>query len=248
MRLLTKLSKQTGRRYPPWALQRSPQELGVDSLTFVEVVAELEEDGYRLEGNMAELYRSKLCRWKKMLKAMERGGVAEVEEEMSRYFFADDGDLQVEMRIDAHNGFQAKAVFKRHGLVWRTEDNAKSKMFCRIYQSCVSDTDVRLYLTGEAYRVPIMIKRQVRRYDFSIFVADDAWRFSLQGDGRVLRISNDERTSYLLPSPYMIDGAGKTCNDVRYALISQDGVLLRIFVNADWINDKERQLPISIVL
>ena len=93
-----------------------------------------------------------------------------------------------------------------------------------------------------------MIREQSQKYDYTIFLMDKDCRLALHEDGRTLRVRQADGISYLLPQPYMIDGAGKLCHDVSYLLTEGEGYLLKILLNPHWMNEKERQLPISIIL
>ena len=78
MKFLRALWQLTGRRYPPWALLHSPETLGVDSLTFIELISELEEEtGQCLDKFAAKLYRTKFFRWSGILKEMRREAMKE---------------------------------------------------------------------------------------------------------------------------------------------------------------------------
>ena len=243
MRFLRALWQLTGRRYPPWALLHSPEALGVDSLTFIELISELEEEtGQCLDKFAAKLYRTKFCRWSGILKEMRREAMKE------KQFFADDEELAVNAISDQRRGMEVKAVFRRYDLTWRMEDSSYREHFAAAYKTRVADTDVRLYFASELFRGPIMIREQSQKYDYTIFLMDKDCRLALHEDGRTLRVRQADGISYLLPQPYMIDGAGKLCHDVRYLLTEGEGYLLKILLNPHWMNEKERQLPISIIL
>lgn len=165
-----------------------------------------------------------------------------------KQFFADDEELAVNAICDLRRGMEVKAVFRRYDFTWRMEDSSYREHFAAAYKTCVADTDVRLYLASELFRGPIMIREQSQKYDYSIFLMNKDCRLALHEDGRTLRVRQADGISYLLPQPYMIDGAGKLCHDVRYLLTEGEGYLLKILLNPHWMNEKERQLPISIIL
>ena len=165
-----------------------------------------------------------------------------------KHFFADDGELAVNAICDQRRGMEVKAVFRRYDLTWRMEDSSYREHFAAAYKTLVADTDVRLYFASELFRGPIMIREQSQKYDYTIFLMDKDCRLALHEDGRTLRVRQADGISYLLPQPYMIDDAGKLCHDVRCLLTEGEGYLLKILLNPHWMNEKERQLPISIIL
>ena len=75
MKVLNCLNKTTGKKYQPFALFKSPKELHLDSLTFIEFLLCIEEilNLTIPEAHWIQLYKSKLCLWKWIIKKTRKG-------------------------------------------------------------------------------------------------------------------------------------------------------------------------------
>ena len=69
MRLLTLLRETTGKRFSVFSLRKTPQQLGLDSLTFTDLILNLEERyGVKIPDTaLVNLYRTRLREWRSYL-------------------------------------------------------------------------------------------------------------------------------------------------------------------------------------
>ncbi len=83
------------------------------------------------------------------------------------------------------------------------------------------------------------------RYDFRLEL--DGVEAELNEDGSVFLTDADGEIIYYIPAPFMQDDNGIISYDVEYVLTpTEEGIILSVVADAEWMNDPERAYPVAI--
>ena len=116
------------------------------------------------------------------------------------------------------------------------------------YENILDGVDLEYNMVGDTVKENIIVKERRDSYSYRFGLHYDGLTYALEQDGSI-RFSDikTEETVFTLPAPFMIDAAGSQSHAVSYQIDpSDDGILLTIAADADWVNAAGRQFPVTI--
>lgn len=118
-----------------------------------------------------------------------------------------------------------------------------------LYRGYADNADLEYLFDGDSLKENILVYRQAESYRYSLRLRTGNLFPQLLSDGSiVLKTQDTNQAVFTFPAPYMFDSAGLRSDAVSYILEMQgQGVyLLCVEANAAWINNHERQFPVTI--
>ena len=116
------------------------------------------------------------------------------------------------------------------------------------YKNIYDGIDLEYVLVGNNIKENIIVNEKQESYEFSFEIKLSKLNAELINNAVVLTDSTTGEQVYEIPAPYMLDASGEYSGDVEYTL-TQNGkwkYTLTVTASTEWINDKERQLPVTI--
>lgn len=115
------------------------------------------------------------------------------------------------------------------------------------YRNVYSDTDIVYKNDGYNIKESIVVREKQDEYRYAFALEARGLSAFLVSDGSVeLRDENNE-TVFTIPAPYMADADGEVSYAAEYALAeTQDGYVLGLAVDKEWMNSSTRAYPVSI--
>ena len=116
-----------------------------------------------------------------------------------------------------------------------------------LYKSIEEGIDLKYSCVEEGIKESLIINSKQDNYDFDFTLDIKDLTPVFNQNTNTLELQKDGETIYTILSPYMVDANNKRSDDCYYE-ISEDGEVLTLSlrVNANWINDDERVLPVVI--
>ena len=115
------------------------------------------------------------------------------------------------------------------------------------YANALPSVDLNYQNTTNSIKESIIIKEPKTSYSYSFLLTLKGVTAELQDDGSIACLMKDGDTVFSIPAPYMIDAAGATSLDAKYALEKVDsGWMLTITADETWMNDPDRRFPIVL--
>ncbi|MBQ9562367.1 MAG: RHS repeat protein, partial [Lachnospiraceae bacterium] len=100
---------------------------------------------------------------------------------------------------------------------------------------------------GYHVKETITVKEKQESYRYSFLLHAPELSARLTEEGEVLFTDSSEEEIFLLPKPWMKDAKGAESEEVFYEIEPvEEGWLLRIIADENWINDSERVSPVAI--
>ncbi|MBI4858565.1 MAG: RICIN domain-containing protein [Acetobacterium woodii] len=119
------------------------------------------------------------------------------------------------------------------------------------YPDIISNIDIEYRLFADKVKENIILK--------TVAAVDRVPGFNLKHSGMEIRQNTDQSIDFIntdkneeiifsFPAPYMMDAAGKRCDDVFYQLTekNEDESILEIIPDKAWLNHEERKYPVMI--
>ena len=116
------------------------------------------------------------------------------------------------------------------------------------YKNIYDGIDLEYVLVGNNIKENIIVNEKQSEYTYSFEIKLNKLNAELVNNAVILTDSTTGEQMYEIPAPYMLDASGEYSGDVEYTL-TQNGkwkYTLTVTANPEWINDKERQLPVKI--
>ena len=126
------------------------------------------------------------------------------------------------------------------------EINNRSSIF---YGNVMEDTDIEYVMSGNDIKENIIVKDRADSYVYAFSLSLDGLNAVLDENGAIyLNDTDTEETKYVIPAPYMYDNNDIYSEEVYYELIHVGGdkYLLTVTADEEWINDEEREFPVTI--
>ena len=118
-----------------------------------------------------------------------------------------------------------------------------------IYQNAWQNVDLEYLLVSNDIKENIIVKAPSTEYSYSFILTLDRL-IPDRNDAGVIMLRDEitEEIVYYMPAPYMYDAKGETSYAVYYSLveIKNGNYLLNVTANSEWINDGEREFPVTI--
>lgn len=131
---------------------------------------------------------------------------------------------------------------------WDIKDVIPDKLQSSLlYEDVFPDTDLQYTAFGHNIKEQIIVKKAqaVYRYDFLLDL--EGLKASLNEDGSVSFFDAEDKQIYHIPVPYMEDEAGVISPNVAFVLNeTNQGMVLTVEADAEWINAAEREFPVKI--
>ena len=126
-----------------------------------------------------------------------------------------------------------------------------------VYENAESDTDIEYRLSGNNVKENIIVKERAEEYKYLFALNTKGLRMRLSDDNMQLELYSEtekeggeieEKLEFTIPSPYMYDAEGESCEDVYYELEPEtDGkYVFAVVASEEWINAEERAFPVTI--
>lgn len=136
-------------------------------------------------------------------------------------------------------------------------ENIKKNINKAMYENVEVDSDIEYVLSGNSLKENIIVKEKSQCYEYSFLLKTKGLKVRLSADNESIEFFKqylnteghlEEKVEFIIPSPYMYDAKGETCEDVYYELNAdgEDKYIFSVIASNEWINDDERQLPITI--
>lgn len=116
------------------------------------------------------------------------------------------------------------------------------------YANIYDGIDLEYILVGNNIKENIIVKEKQSEYTYSFEIKLNKLNAELVNNAVILTDSTTGEQIYEIPAPYMLDASGEYSTDVEYTL-TENGkwkYTLTVTASTEWINDKERQLPVTI--
>lgn len=116
-----------------------------------------------------------------------------------------------------------------------------------LYENVFRGVDLLYNVNGYNIKESIIVKEPLDQYRFSFRLDVNGLTPELQADGSVTMTNQEGTVVYLIPAPYLFDQANHASDAAKYELMeSENGYILIVEADADWMNDPERSYPITI--
>ena len=126
-----------------------------------------------------------------------------------------------------------------------------------VYENAESDTDIEYRLSGNNVKENIIVKERAEEYKYLFALNTKGLKMRLSDDNMQLELYSEtekeggeieEKLEFTIPSPYMYDAEGESCEDVYYELEPEtDGkYVFAVVASEEWINAEERAFPVTI--
>ena len=131
---------------------------------------------------------------------------------------------------------------------WNVEDVIPKKLQSSlIYKNVFPDTDLLYTAYGYNLKEQIVVNSQQTGYSYNFLLNLDGLTAKKNEDGSISFLDKEGTPVYEIPVPYMEDNAGVISEDVTFTLNeTEDGLVLTVEANSEWINDKDRVFPVKI--
>ena len=109
-----------------------------------------------------------------------------------------------------------------------------------------NDIELQYTIYNDKIKEDIIIKSQQNEYvyNFKLNIGNLAVE---EGDGNRILLKDGDNVEFIIPPPYMYDAQGVRSTDVYYEVEIDGEVLnLRVVADKNFINDPERQFPVTI--
>lgn len=116
-----------------------------------------------------------------------------------------------------------------------------------IYEDVFPGIDLMYENYGYNIKETILVNELQESYAYSFLLTAEGLTATLTDSGSITLTDVDGEVIYEIPAPYMFDAAGETSYAVEHSLEEVDGdYILTVTADAEWIEDEERVLPVSI--
>ena len=118
-----------------------------------------------------------------------------------------------------------------------------------LYPDILDGVDLEYILNAGDIKENIIVKERKQSYSYTFTISLNGLVASMTQQGDIL--ISDSKTGeavYVVPAPFMTDANGAISYDVSYTLSDNGngGYALQVSADADWINAKDRALPVKI--
>ena len=116
-----------------------------------------------------------------------------------------------------------------------------------IYQDVFPDVDLKYTASGYNVKEQIIVNAAQSSYRYDFLLNLEGLTAELNEDGSVSFVDSSDNAVYKIPIPYMEDDSGAISSDVSFTLNETDqGVVLTVEADAQWINAEDRVFPVKI--
>lgn len=117
------------------------------------------------------------------------------------------------------------------------------------YENILPNTDIQYILRGQSLKENIIIKSPGGGYAYAFELNLEGLKPELMKDGSIelYDINSRENVKFVIPAPYMYDANGEHSSAVAYQIEAlNDGYILNVIADSQWIDDEARTFPIVI--
>ena len=175
-------------------------------------------------------------------------------------FELSENGYKISLSLIEENIKSASARIKNHGgkrtpTVFDSEKEKLEKLkevdnLTRVrYNDITEDVDIEYEIYSNNIKESIIVNSGKDSYVYKFELKLNKMTATLNEDGEISL--NDEKTGevkYIMPAPFMFDDSGALSTDVYYTL-TQSGKYkyeLTVTASAEWINEKDRDFPVTI--
>lgn len=116
-----------------------------------------------------------------------------------------------------------------------------------VYEDVFPGIDLRYEASGYDIKEEIIIHQPQNSYRYDFLLTLDGLTALMNEDGSIDLLDENDVVIYEIPAPYMIDGAGEFSVAVEYSILEvENGVILTVVADEEWINDSSREFPVTI--
>lgn len=158
------------------------------------------------------------------------------------------------MRVVAAPSIKAAVESKAPMRVSASERLTAEKLAARelstaevFYANALQSVDLNYQSTTNSVKESIIIKAPQTSYVYTFLLTLKGVTPELQDDGAIVCANKDGNPVFVIPAPYLIDLAGEVSLDAKYDLEKKsNGWVLTVTANEEWLNDPERQFPVTL--
>lgn len=117
------------------------------------------------------------------------------------------------------------------------------------YNNILNDTDIEYTVNGKGLKENIIINEPTDDYTYSFDITANNLILTLQKDSSIIAADSEtEESIYVIPTMFMYDANNEVSQDISVSLEQgeENKYILTINANCDWINDENREFPITI--
>ena len=131
---------------------------------------------------------------------------------------------------------------------WDVDDVIPENLYSSlIYQDVFPDVDLKYTASGYNVKEQIIVNAAQSSYRYDFLLNLEGLTAELNEDGSVSFVDSSDNAVYKIPIPYMEDDSGAISSDVSFTLNETDqGVVLTVEADAQWINAEDRIFPVKI--
>lgn len=133
---------------------------------------------------------------------------------------------------------------------FRTLEEAKNANFAStvLYKDVLPGVDLEYIVDPGTVKENIIVEEKASSYRYTFTLNMTGLYPTLLKDGSIIvRDQETDAKKYEIPAPFMYDALGNMSEDVTYTLLgTNDTYTLTVTANADWINAKGRNFPVTI--
>ena len=131
---------------------------------------------------------------------------------------------------------------------WNVEDVIPDNLYSSlVYQDVFPDIDLKYTASGYNVKEQIIVNAAQSSYRYDFLLNLEGLTAEMNEDGSVSFVDSADQAIYKIPIPYMEDDSGAISSDVSFTLNETDqGVVLTVEADAQWINAEDRVFPVKI--
>ena len=131
---------------------------------------------------------------------------------------------------------------------WDIEDvmpeNLQSSL---LYEEVFPGVDLLYTSSGYNIKEQIIVKEAQISYRYDFLLELSGLTANRNEDGSVSLLDAEENEIYVIPAPYMVDGAGAISYNVHYSIANTaQGTVFTVTADSTWLNAEDRAFPVMI--
>ncbi len=119
-----------------------------------------------------------------------------------------------------------------------------------LYEEADDGVDIQYIMQGNNVKENIIVKEKQKKYKFKFAFKLNGLKMKVSEDHTKIELYSEktDKLEFTIPSPYMYDANNATSTDVCYEIeeTENDGCVFYVIASEAWINDAERQFPVTI--
>ena len=117
-----------------------------------------------------------------------------------------------------------------------------------VYENADKNTDLEYKTSANSVKENIIVKEKSEDYKYQFALNTEGLQLRLSEDNTSIELCKEDKVEFRIPAPFMYDAKGVRSDDVYYELEPSENnkYIFTVVADADWINDKKREMPVTI--